>query len=600
MADIATWFNSCKDNKTLSTVREMLAAGFDPDTKDPLGANGLWYAAEGSKQGHSEQVADVLIDALKRKYKDDPKALIAALTNGQRGSDISAHFHDDHASVKTKISSTVQTAKQQIRRSKIDDLDPAIFFESCHKNELANDVREYLRRGFDPDTRDSSSKSGLWHAAEGSQQGHTAEVASLLIDGLKKKYQDDPHALIKAINDGANGITPHDRFHQDHGDTKTKIQQTIAGAKAQIRKGKIDQLDPAIWFESCHKNDHADDVRVYLKRGFDPDTRDGAGKSGLWHAAEGSTNGNTQQIADQLIDALKKKHQNEPEELIKALNDGAGGQTPHDKFHQDHGDIKTKIQQAIGGAKAQIRKAKIIQQDPAIWFESCRKDDYLADVKEYLKNGFDVDARDSAGKSGLWYAAEGSQNSNTKQIADVLIDALKKKYQGDPASLIKALEDSPNGTKPADRFHQDHSDISTKIRQNIAQAKQQLGGNNQGVPVPVKPAATTKAVVAPVLPRSDAPPPIKLDRTLTPAKLLQAKESGKTNMQILAEQGQLGDVFSDGVWSGRREEMDQAWESVPEQFRNQVNIEVVRGKLSQATLRDRFKIDKSKGWEQGF
>lgn len=51
---------------------------------------------------------------------------------------------------------------------------------------------------------------------------------------------------------------------------------------------------------------------------------------------------------------------------------------------------------------------------------------------------------------------------------------------------------------------------------------------------------------------------------------------------------------------GRREEMGQAWESVPEQFRNQVNIEVVRGKLSQATLRDRFKIDKSQGWERGF
>ena len=143
--------------------------------------------------------------------------------------------------------------------------------------------------------------------------------------------------------------------------------------------------------------------------------------------------------------------------------------------------------------------------------------------------------------------------------------------------------------------------------QQMRAAKEIADKNNLKLASDINPNAATSSElpnkpnnILPIIPRSDALPPVKLDRTLTLPKLLQSKETGKTNLETLAEQGQLSDVFTSDIWLGRREELDQAWEAVPEKYRNQVNIEVVRGKLSQATFMDRFKVDKQSGWDQGF
>ncbi|MFO0389404.1 MAG: hypothetical protein ACK502_06770 [Alphaproteobacteria bacterium] len=91
--------------------------------------------------------------------------------------------------------------------------------------------------------------------------------------------------------------------------------------------------------------------------------------------------------------------------------------------------------------------------------------------------------------------------------------------------------------------------------------------------------------------RSNKPYPLKADRTLTLARLQETKADGRTNLQIFAEQGQLGDVFTAEIWQGRKDEMDKAWQLVKPQHQNQVNIELVRQQIDAFNLRDRFRRD---------
>ena len=517
-------------------------------------------------------------------------------------------------------------------------------------------VTSLLNKGADPDARTADGGTPLWNAANAGN----AKTGILIIDALKKKYTGSPDKLLEALRaKPKNSNKSPEQCAQDNYENtlKSRINQEIS--KALVALGDKGHFDRALTngntglvdeFLSAgtvdvnteltsekHQPLHratADtnqssstfNVTALLNKGADPDARTSDGTTPLWNTANVG-NGKTGIL---IIDALKKKHTGSPDKLLEALrakprnSNKSPEQCAQDNFENT---LKSRINQEISkalvalGDKGHFEKALASGNTTLV-------DDFLnagtvdvnaelntekhrplhkatADnnqssstfnVTSLLNKGADPDARANDGGTPLWNAA----NIGNEKAGILIIDALKKKYASSPDKLLDALQAKPrNSNKSPERCAQDGFEHNLKIRlQQEISALQGQGATAPTSPIPSN--TVTQAVLDPVIPRSNAAAPIALDNTLTASTLMQIKEVGKSNLQVLGEQGQLMDVFDPEIWQGRRKDMDEAWEKVPEHFRNQVNIETIRGKLSKATLTERFKIDKDTGWEQGF
>ena len=579
----AVWFESCKTDNDSTIVREFLNQGFDPDARTASDKSGLVIAAAESPDRSTRKIIEQLVPALQRKYISDPNKLLKALTDGNPSGKLSS----DHNAQRQMLQQAIATATYDSKMLSAKNKEAPVWFESCKTDNDSAIVREFLNQGFDPDIRTASDKSGLVIAATESQDRSTRKIIEQLIPSLQRKYISDPNKLLKALTDG----NPVGKLASDHNAQKQTLQQAIANATYDSKILSAKNKEAPVWFESCKTDQDSSIVKEFLNQGFDPDARTATDKSGLVIAAAESHDRSTRKVIEQLIPALQRKYISDPNKLLKALTDG----NPVGKLASDHNAQKQTLQQAIATATYDSKILSAKNKEAPVWFESCKTDQDSSIVKEFLNQGFDPDARTITDRSGLVIAAAESHDRSTRKVIEQLIPALQRKYISDPNKLLKALTDG----NPAGKLASDHNAQKQMLQQAITTAQRDCGGV-PAQPDPIVPLTTVKANTVVPIARSDAPSPLKLDNTITAARLLQAAASGKSNIEVLGEQGQLGDVFSTEIWSGRRKEMDEAWDSVPEKFRNQVNIEALRGKLSQAVHRDRFKIDKDTSWEQGF
>ena len=233
--------------------------------------------------------------------------------------------------------------------------------------------------------------------------------------------------------------------------------------------------------------------------------------------------------------------------------------------------------------------ANFTTDDIDAWFQCCMDHNTLA-IRSYIARGFDVNTRTVIGISGLWLAVQDRHQDprNAVSAVNALISGLEKQYADNPAKLLEALQAGPSGKTP-EYLVRDGAErtidfeMATGLRQAIEGAIENITKNRM-VEQEVLHTQVSES-------RSSNPPPLKTDRTLTLARLQEKKPDGRTNLQIFAEQGQLVDVFTAVIWQGRQEEMDNAWQQVPAQHQNQVDIESIRAQIAAFTLRDRFKRD---------
>jgi hypothetical protein len=248
---------------------------------------------------------------------------------------------------------------------------------------------------------------------------------------------------------------------------------------------------------------------------------------------------------------------------------------------------------------------------------------YLDNVEFLLTRGADPDARTQDGNSPLSAAI----HNNSFQAVELICAALQIKYRGDaPALLDAALQpqrlywNDPEGPRIRildrsidDPRYQDQLDAEarnrerkTEWREKIEQfckelmsPKDNAEALSQGPririlgrsfePPPQKlivlssPAMFSKAEKAMRAAKSLALPNLILDATLTLERLLQDSEGdslGVPVLQIYAKHGKLDAIFTADIWAGRWEEMNTAWEHVPPQYRDQIDIETIRGQLT--------------------
>lgn len=571
--DIEHLLMACR-NGALDIVERHFSAGNDPDARSASGKDSPLTAAASSS---NEDVGVYVIDKLIEKYRTEPRRLLNALT-------ITDSNYDSPLEIarKRRNSALVQKINETISDTKVALKDPDHFLQACRSGAMPV-MQQHITNGMDVDYRSQNGKDSPMLAAASSPN---EDAGIFILDKLKEKYQGNPRQLFNALTlQNTDWDAPIEvAKKRRHTLLIQQLTQAISDSKVALK-------DPDHFLQACRTGNQSV-VQQHLSNGMDSDYRVQSGKDSPILSAAASPNEDTGIL---ILEQLKDKYKTEPRKLIAALTiQNADWDAPIEVAKKRrHTLLANNISQAINDAKVAI-------SDPEHFLQACRTGN-LSVVQQHLTKGMDPDTRASSGKDSALISAASSSNED---VGILILEKLQDKYQNDSRKLLDAISIKNSDFDSAQDIAKKrrHTTLASQIGQIASQL--QPGNNNAGTQSPKStpqntPAAKAKNIPV-VIPRSDAPPPIKLDKTVTPAKLQQTKDSGKTNLQILAEQGQLGDVFTSEIWIGRREELDQAWEAVPEQFRNQVNIDVIRGKLSQATIMDRFGIDKNKGWEQGF
>jgi hypothetical protein len=279
------------------------------------------------------------------------------------------------------------------------------------------------------------------------------------------------------------------------------------------------------------------------------------------------------EVAELLFDMIRGYYRDDPINMLLALT--SNGVSPLRK----NGNIALadRIQDEIIAASE-----KVLTLDPPFLINAFEVDD--REMSERLfAIGVDPDMRSNLkgfkNHSPLSLAAK----NNAIETAEAILVALKEKYKDDPKKLRAALIAAPDeASKPEVVFRANGQNY---MADSIAYELDVLDGKKTRQPV--KPPAFSTSFAAP----ASKPHPIKPDRTLTLARLQETKADGRTNLQIFAEQRQLGDVFTAEIWQGRKDEMDKVWQLVKPEHQQQVDIVLVRQQIDAFGLRDRFRRD---------
>ncbi len=304
---------------------------------------------------------------------------------------------------------------------------------------------------------------------------------------------------------------------------------------ANFTQGDIDK-----WFNACQNGDE-DTIKQLVAAGFNSDERNRNGENGLVQACN-SDDG--YKVARLLLDTMYNQYAQQPPKLLEALN-----------------LLGSKEEGLPSGL---YRKRKFSVAIVADMETSIKRNDKIIDglisaMRDSLRiansDRFDKLNDDVSDQEGRSHDALMEKSSAELQIhsLDLFRDRLREVTEAATNAVTNGtfLPNAGGGQS----FDQDA-----------------LAEHDETV-------------------RSSNLPPLKPDRTLTLARLQEKKSDGRTNLQIFAEQGQLGDVFTAEIWQGRKDEMDKAWQLVKPEHQNQVNIELVRQQIDAFSLRDRFRRD---------
>jgi hypothetical protein len=243
-----------------------------------------------------------------------------------------------------------------------------------------------------------------------------------------------------------------------------------------------------------------------------------------------------------------------------------------------------------------------------LWFSVIVEGDANA-VKRMLDAGFDPETEDDSGNTSLGRAALMYNALVNGDVVPIILQALQKKYATNPKGLLVAI-DKPGRSQPSalnrlkgvryskEKFFGEGVRKAIQcIEEAMLQASTAIINSDQHATQETQSGQQITSE-APSFSSSSVEPnnklllhPIRADRTLTLGRLQETKPDGRSNLQIFAEQGQLGDVFTAEIWQGRKDEMDKAWQLVKPEHKNQVNIELVRQQIEAFGLRDRFRRD---------
>jgi hypothetical protein len=213
-------------------------------------------------------------------------------------------------------------------------------------------------------------------------------------------------------------------------------------------------------------------------------------------------------------------------------------------------------------------------------------------VEMLLQANADPDARDDLDNPPLAIALDANGLDNMS-IAKLIFKALKEKYRTDPAKLNEALGHTSKNVRGGWRIVPDNSlrggEMPAIMRNALLKEIREF---RERLLAPTPEVLDTKAPEPSMFSPSDAYgimmaarintalPELPKGNALTLEVLLQKPEGQAGSLlEIYTLAGKLGAIFTSDIWAGRREEMNAAWEHVPPQYHEQIDIETIRGQL---------------------